>query len=209
MTPAAQKRRRVSFSAKKIPDVFFFWYIPGLVITGIRLRPGACRAVLGCPAERLVNGSVLLGDIATGATELHCRLLLSDNLYTRLALLESWVRFALERATANDRAVIAACRVLGANPKIEIGDVARRLDWNARMIWQYQKEYQLPHHPLESSGYVSAHSAPIGGAGELAGSAAPYREDSCSRPSNPSSTSYGAAFSGWSSKRARSKYWTR
>ena len=106
----------------------------GLAITGIRLRPGACRAILGCPAEHLVNGSMLLSDIAAGATELHRRLLLSDNLFSRLALLESWVRFALERATANDRAVIAACRVLGANPKIEIGDVARRLDWNARMI---------------------------------------------------------------------------
>src|SRR4051812_46048967 len=31
----------------------------GLVIAGIRLRPGACRAILGCPAERMVNGSVL------------------------------------------------------------------------------------------------------------------------------------------------------
>ena len=29
------------------------------------------------------------------------------------------------------------------------------LDWNAKMIWQYQKEYQLPTHPLEEKGYVS------------------------------------------------------
>ncbi|MCU0398969.1 MAG: phosphoadenylyl-sulfate reductase [Cyclobacteriaceae bacterium] len=29
------------------------------------------------------------------------------------------------------------------------------LDWNARMIWQYQKEFQLPKHPLEEKGYVS------------------------------------------------------
>ena len=105
-----------------------------LAITGIRLRPGACRAILACSAEHLVNGSMLLGDLATGATELHRRLLLSDNLCIRLAHLESWVRFALERATANDRTVIAACRMLGANPQIEVGDVARRFDWNARMI---------------------------------------------------------------------------
>ncbi len=29
------------------------------------------------------------------------------------------------------------------------------LDWNAKMIWQYQKEYGLPKHPLEQKGYVS------------------------------------------------------
>jgi len=29
------------------------------------------------------------------------------------------------------------------------------LDWNARMIWQYQKEYSLPKHPLEEKGFVS------------------------------------------------------
>ena len=29
------------------------------------------------------------------------------------------------------------------------------LDWNAKMIWEYQKEYKLPTHPLEAKGYVS------------------------------------------------------
>jgi phosphoadenosine phosphosulfate reductase len=29
------------------------------------------------------------------------------------------------------------------------------LDWNSKMIWQYQKEYDLPKHPLEEKGYVS------------------------------------------------------
>ncbi len=29
------------------------------------------------------------------------------------------------------------------------------LDWNAKMIWQYRKEYNLPTHPLEGKGYVS------------------------------------------------------
>lgn len=29
------------------------------------------------------------------------------------------------------------------------------LDWNAKMIWQYQKEYSLPTHPLEAKGFVS------------------------------------------------------
>jgi len=29
------------------------------------------------------------------------------------------------------------------------------LDWNSKMIWEYQKEYNLPKHPLEEKGYVS------------------------------------------------------
>jgi phosphoadenosine phosphosulfate reductase len=29
------------------------------------------------------------------------------------------------------------------------------LDWTSRMIWQYQKEFNLPKHPLEQKGYVS------------------------------------------------------
>ncbi len=29
------------------------------------------------------------------------------------------------------------------------------LDWNSRMIWQYQKEFNLPKHPLEEKGYLS------------------------------------------------------
>jgi phosphoadenosine phosphosulfate reductase len=29
------------------------------------------------------------------------------------------------------------------------------LDWNSKMIWQYQKDYNLPKHPLENSGYIS------------------------------------------------------
>jgi phosphoadenosine phosphosulfate reductase len=29
------------------------------------------------------------------------------------------------------------------------------LDWNSKMIWQYQKEYDLPRHPLEEKGFMS------------------------------------------------------
>ena len=149
----------------------------GLAITGIRLRPGACRAILGCPAEHLVNGSMLLSDIATGATELHRRLLLSDNLFARLALLENWVQVALERATANDRAVIAACRMLGANAKIEIGDVARRVDWNARMMHRqfiaacgYSPKHLQRIMRMQGALRV-AHSMPVARLGDLAAAA--------------------------------------
>ncbi len=29
------------------------------------------------------------------------------------------------------------------------------LDWNAKMIWEYRREYNLPEHPLEAQGYLS------------------------------------------------------
>jgi phosphoadenosine phosphosulfate reductase len=29
------------------------------------------------------------------------------------------------------------------------------LDWNSKMIWEYQKEHKLPQHPLDLKGYVS------------------------------------------------------
>lgn len=29
------------------------------------------------------------------------------------------------------------------------------LDWNAKMIYQYRKEYMLPEHPMEAKGYMS------------------------------------------------------
>ena len=106
----------------------------GLVIVGIRLRPGACRAVFGCSAERLVNGSLLLSDVGSGAAELHRRLRSSDRLDSRLALLENWVRTAVTRAMATDRAVVAACRWLGANTTVDVGEAARRLDWNPRTL---------------------------------------------------------------------------
>jgi AraC-like DNA-binding protein len=106
----------------------------GLVITGIRLRPGAIRAALGAPADLLVNGSMQLSDLSGGATRLHYRLMLTDNLPARIALLEDWVRTALKRVTGHDRAVVAACRALAADSSIAISSVAERFDWNTRML---------------------------------------------------------------------------
>jgi AraC-like DNA-binding protein len=106
----------------------------GLVIVGIRLRPGACRAILGCPASEIVNDTVLLSDLVPGGEKLHLALLSEGSLHARIVALEHWVRSAIEWATNQDRAVIAACRLLGAGSKIDVGDVARQLDWNARTM---------------------------------------------------------------------------
>jgi len=76
-----------------------------------------------------------------------------------------------------DRAVIAACRLLGANPKIEIGDVARRLGWNVRMIHRQfiaacgysPKHFQRI---MRIQGALrAAQSTPVAGLGELAAAA--------------------------------------
>jgi AraC-like DNA-binding protein len=106
----------------------------GGVITGIRLRPGAARAVFGIPAHRLVSLSVRLADLAPGAKLLHRRLIMCGTLRARLHALEGWVRTALERASPHDRAVVAACRRLSADSQPAIAEVARELDWNVRMI---------------------------------------------------------------------------
>lgn len=106
----------------------------GLVITGIRLRPGAWRAVLGCRADTLVNGSCLLSDLVPEGRRLAHRLMNAVSHSTRIAQLEEWVRAALTRATDRDRAVVAACRLLTEHSHIAIGDVAAQLGWNARMM---------------------------------------------------------------------------
>jgi AraC-like DNA-binding protein len=106
----------------------------GLVITGIRLRPGAWHAVLRCPATTLVNGSCLLSDLVADGRRLGHRLVSAMSHATRIAELEAWVRAASTRATARDRAVVGACRVLSEHSHIAIGDIAAQLGWNARMV---------------------------------------------------------------------------
>jgi AraC-like DNA-binding protein len=106
----------------------------GLVITGIRLRPGAWRAVLGCRADTLLNGSCLLSDLVPEGRSLGRRLINAESHATRIAQLEEWVRAALKRATGQDRAVVAACRLLSTRSHITVGDVAAQLGWNARMM---------------------------------------------------------------------------
>ena len=105
----------------------------GMLITGIRLRPGAWHAVFGCPAFQFVNGGLLLSDIAPGARQLHEALLQAGNLADRLAALEAWVRDALVRATFDDHTIVAACRSL-SGPVVAISAVADSLDWNVRTM---------------------------------------------------------------------------
>ena len=106
----------------------------GLTIAGIRLRPGACRAVLGCSASEIVNGGAILSELSAGTSQLHRALLDTRDLNVRLSLLESWVRTATYTASDNDRTVIAACRMLARDATHDVGDVAQRCDWSVRKI---------------------------------------------------------------------------
>jgi AraC-like DNA-binding protein len=105
----------------------------GMVLTGIRLRPGAWHAVFGCPAFQFLNGGTLLSDIAPGARQLHQAVLQASNLAHRLAALEAWTRDALVHATSDDHTIIAACRGL-SGPVVAISAVADSLDWNVRTM---------------------------------------------------------------------------
>lgn len=118
------------------PDATTRWVrIPDhTVITGLRFRPGAVRAVLGCEAGLVLDGGGPLSDFAPGARGLHERLLTADALDDRHALLEDWVRGRLTRAGAGDRDTLAACRLLTAEPGLAIGRLADRFGWNARAV---------------------------------------------------------------------------
>ena len=106
----------------------------GTVIAGLRLRPGTVRSIVGCPAGLILNGGALLSDLAPGAGALHQRLLMTANLADRHALLEDWVRTAIARNGTVDHAVVAACRLLAADPQLEIGEISRQFNWNVRTI---------------------------------------------------------------------------
>lgn len=106
----------------------------GTVITGVRLRPGAARAVLGCRADELLNAGARLLDLDRRSHRLTQDLQRTGDLTARYGLLEDWVRSALTRAGSRDEAVIHASRALAANPRMEIGVLASELGWNARMV---------------------------------------------------------------------------
>jgi AraC-like DNA-binding protein len=118
------------------PDTRIRWtdLRDGLVITGLRLRPGAVRAVFGCSTSLLLDRQVLLRDLGAVSDRLLDAFNFADSLERRHAVLEGWLRHARQDVSANDRALLAACRLLAANTQLTIDALARKLGWNARMI---------------------------------------------------------------------------
>jgi AraC-like DNA-binding protein len=95
----------------------------GVVITGIRLRPGAARAIFGCSADVLLGESADLTQIAS-----------VERRADPMATLEHWVRERKERSRHPDRPVLAACRALARTPRVTMDELADRMGWNARML---------------------------------------------------------------------------
>jgi AraC-like DNA-binding protein len=106
----------------------------GLVITGLRLRPGAIRAVFRCPATSLVDSEALLSDILTAPAGFHDQLTSASTVRDRHRALEHLVRTSMNDVSSKDRSVLWACRLLAANPQAQISTVSRRLEWQARTI---------------------------------------------------------------------------
>ena len=106
----------------------------GLVITGLRLRPGAVRVVLGCSATSLLDSQALLGDLGAGPAGFGDQLNRASTLRDRHLALEHWVRCSMRDVSANDHSVLWACRLLSADPHVQISTVSRRLEWHARTI---------------------------------------------------------------------------
>jgi len=106
----------------------------GRVITGLRLRPGALRAVFGFSASQLLDQQVLLRDVGATPNPFLDALNFADTQQRRHELLEDWVRRARQNLTPNDRMLLAACRMLAVDAQLSIGALAGRLGWNARMI---------------------------------------------------------------------------
>jgi AraC-like DNA-binding protein len=118
------------------PDTRMRWAeLPdGQVITGLRLRPGALRAVFGCPAAQLLDQQVPMSDVVPVRGRFLDALNFSATMQRRHALLEDWVRNSTRDLRANDARVLAASRMLATDPHLSIGTLARRLGWNARAI---------------------------------------------------------------------------
>jgi AraC-like DNA-binding protein len=104
------------------------------VITGIRLRPGAVRAVFGCPAQRLLDESALLHDLQPAPLGFADKLARADTLQARHCALEHWVRRAIGALDPNDRAVLATCRALSNDAHLPVASAAEATGWNARML---------------------------------------------------------------------------
>jgi AraC-like DNA-binding protein len=118
------------------PDTKMRWVAlhDGMVITGLRLRPGALRAVFGCSATTLIDNQALLRDLGDVPARFLDDLNFADSLCVRHGLLEDWVRRSMVDMSANDRLILSACRLLSADAQLEIGALAKRLGWHARMI---------------------------------------------------------------------------
>ena len=118
------------------PDTITRWVALAhrMIIVGIRLRPGAVRLLLGCPADEIADRSVRLGDVARGASRLHERLRSASDLHARRHHLSDYVRDRLDQDSMADIAIIRGCHAIAMEPSLEMDALARQLSWSARTM---------------------------------------------------------------------------
>jgi hypothetical protein len=112
----------------------------GIVITGLRLRPGALRGVAGCRVDEVTNTSVPLRDVDRAATALAAVVDRVETIEQRFAALEQWVRTRM-RMRAHDRAVIHACRTLARRGAADMDHVAASVGWSVSTL---RREFVAP-----------------------------------------------------------------
>jgi AraC-like DNA-binding protein len=118
------------------PDAVTRWTeLPeGVLVTGLRLRPGALPAVVGQRADALLGDHAWLADLDRGATRLRHALDGADAVQERLAALEDFVRTRVARVSMRERSLVAACRAVANDSRLSVDRVADGLGWSVRTL---------------------------------------------------------------------------
>jgi AraC-like DNA-binding protein len=108
---------------------------PGTIVVGLRLRPGAAAAVLGPPADELLDRDTPLCDIWGAATAaLSMRVTEAASVEAKLGTAEALLARRLGAADPPDRHVAAATRWLARHPAGRIEDLAEFLEVGPRRL---------------------------------------------------------------------------
>jgi AraC-like DNA-binding protein len=108
---------------------------PGTIVVGVRLRPGAAAAVLGPPADELLDRDTPLCDIwDAGTASLLLRVTEARSIEAKLRTAEAMLARRLAASDPPDRSIAAAIRWLAHHPAGRIEDLAHFLDMGLRRL---------------------------------------------------------------------------
>jgi AraC-like DNA-binding protein len=108
---------------------------PRTVVVGVRLRPGVASAVLGPPADELLDRDTPLCDIwGAGTASLLLRVTEARSIDAKLRTAEAMLARRLAASDPPDRRIAAATRWLAHHPAGRIEDLARLLDMGPRRL---------------------------------------------------------------------------
>jgi len=104
-------------------------------VVGIRLRPGATRAVLGCDAPALRDADPDLRAVCGRVTSgLEADLSAADTTEARRAALERWVTGQLGARLDRDALSLRAAHALVADRELSVASLGDALGWSARRL---------------------------------------------------------------------------